>query len=213
MLRTLAEKKIEKLITFSTSEVYGSNAVDVTEENATCIGPVSQGRWSYAVSKVASDHLARAFFKKYNLPINMIRPFNIYGPRQVGEGAISNMLTSAIKEGKIYVSGDGFQKRAWCYISDMVKAIELILEKNTDGECFNIGNPDAYVTILTLAKKIQSIIKGSKIVFTVGRKVEVLKRKPNIDKAKKRIGYRPEIGLDEGLRLTFEWWGKNISKF
>src|SRR3989344_6696529 len=213
LLRTLAEKKIEKLITFSTSEVYGSNAVDVTEENATCIGPVSQGRWSYAVSKVASDHLARAFFKKYNLPINMIRPFNIYGPRQVGEGAISNMLTSAIKEGKIYVTGDGLQKRAWCYISDMARAVELILKRKVYGEWFNIGNAKAYVTILELAKKIQAFVKGSEINFIEGRKVEVLDRKPNIEKANRFLGFVPEVELDEGLKLTFEWWKKNISKF
>ncbi|MBI2196481.1 NAD-dependent epimerase/dehydratase family protein [Candidatus Daviesbacteria bacterium] len=213
LLKVLAGKKIERVITFSTSEVYGSLASDVSEDDSTCIGPVSEGRWSYAVSKVASDHLAKAYFKKYGLPVNMIRPFNIYGPRQVGEGAVSNMLTSVIKTGKIYVTGDGSQKRAWCYISDMVRAVELMLQKNTFGECFNIGNPNAYVTILELAKKIQSLYKGSKIVLTKGRVVEVLDRKPSIDKAKNLLGYYPQVGLDDGLRETFDWWRKNISKF
>ena len=207
------EKKIERIITFSTSEVYGSFAIDVSEDDSTCIGPVSEGRWSYAVSKVASDHLARAYFKKYELPINMVRPFNIYGPRQVGEGSISNMLTSAIKTGKIFVTGDGLQKRAWCYISDMARAVELILKRKVYGECFNIGNPKAYVTILELAKKIQAFVKGSEIIFIEGRKVEVLDRKPNIEKANRFLGFVPEVELDEGLKLTFEWWKKNISKF
>lgn len=213
LLKTLEHKKVERVITFSTSEVYGPVATDVSENDPTCIGPVSEGRWSYAVSKVTSDHLARAYFKKYGLPINMIRPFNVYGPRQVGEGAVSNMLTQAIKTGKIYVSGDGSQKRAWCYISDMVAAVKLILEKKVFGECFNVGNPRSYVTILELAKKIQKLIKGSEIIFTQERKVEVLDRKPNIEKAKKMLGYSPQVTLDKGLRLTLEWWSKNISKF
>ena len=213
LLKVLAGKKIERIITFSASEVYGSFAIDVSEDDSTCIGPVSEGRWSYAVSKVASDHLARAYFKKYELPINMVRPFNIYGPRQVGEGSISNMLTSAIKTGKIFVTGDGLQKRAWCYISDMARAVELILKRKVYGECFNIGNPKAYVTILELAKKIQAFVKGSEIIFIEGRKVEVLDRKPNIEKANRFLGFVPEVELDEGLKLTFEWWKKNISKF
>ncbi|MBI2599916.1 NAD(P)-dependent oxidoreductase [Candidatus Daviesbacteria bacterium] len=212
LLKALVDTKTERIIIFSTSEVYGPLANDVKEEDSTCIGPVSEGRWSYAVSKVASDHLVRAYFKKYGLPVSIIRPFNIYGPRQVGEGAVSNMLTSAIKEGKIYVSGDGSQKRAWCYISDMIRAVTLILEEKTDGECFNIGNPNAYVTILELAEKIQSLCKGSRIFFCEKRNVEVLDRKPNIDKAMNIIGFHPVVGFDEGLQLTVEWWKKNISK-
>ncbi|MDP3733247.1 MAG: GDP-mannose 4,6-dehydratase, partial [Candidatus Daviesbacteria bacterium] len=120
---------------------------------------------------------------------------------------------SAIKTGKIYVTGDGSQKRAWCYISDMVRAIELMLKKNTFGECFNIGNPRAYATMLELAKKIQKLVKGVEIIFTEGRKVEVLDRKPNIKKVKQSLGFTPAVGLDEGLKLTFDWWEKNISKF
>lgn len=213
LLKSLINKKIEKVIIFSSSEVYGPNAVNVSEEDLTCIGPVTAGRWSYAVSKVAADHLAIAYFKRYGLPITILRPFNIYGPRQVGEGAISNMFTSGIKEKKIYVTGDGLQKRAWCYISDMVRAVDLICRKKVFGECFNIGNPDAYVTILNLAKKIQSLCKDTEIVFTEGRSVEVLDRKPSIGKAKKLLGYSPQVGLDEGLMETFDWWSKNISKF
>ncbi len=213
LLKSLVNKKVQKVIIFSSSEVYGPNAVNVSEEDLTCIGPLSEGRWSYAASKVASDHLARAYFKKYNLPINMIRPFNVYGPRQVGEGAISNMLTNAIKDKKIFVSGDGQQKRAWCFISDMVAAVELVCQSEVYGECFNIGNSDAYVTIIDLAKKIQTFCKGAEIVFIDGREVEVLDRKPSIKKAKELLGFTPTVGLEEGLEKTFEWWNKNISKF
>lgn len=213
LLKVLSKKKIDRVITFSTSEVYGTKAANVSEDEPTPIGPVSEGRWSYAVSKVASDHLARAYFKKCNLPINIVRPFNIYGPRQVGEGAISNMLTSGIKDKKIYVSGDGSQKRAWCFITDIVKAVEQICESKISGECFNIGNPSAYLTTLELSQKILALCKGSKIIFTAGRVTEVLDRKPNIEKAKKILGFSPDIGLDEGLKITFQWWLENIARF
>lgn len=213
LLKSLVSKKIDKVIIFSSSEVYGPNAFEVSEDDPTCIGPVSEGRWAYAVSKVAVDHLAKAFSKKYGIPITIVRPFNIYGPRQVGEGAISNMLTSALKEKKIYVSGDGLQKRAWCYISDMVRAVEIICQAKVDGKCFNIGNPDAYVTIIDLAKKIQALCKDSEIIFTEGRSIEVLDRKPKIEKASQLLGFSPEVDLEEGLKKTFDWWRKNISKF
>lgn len=213
LLKSLVSKKIDKVIFFSSSEVYGPNAYDVSEDDSTCIGPVSEGRWSYAVSKVAVDHLAKAFFKKYSLPITIVRPFNVYGPRQVGEGAISNMLTNGLKEKKIYVSGDGLQKRAWCYISDMIRAVEIICQTEVYGECFNIGNPDAYVTIIELAKKIQALCKDSEIIFTEGRSIEVLDRKPKIEKASKLLGFSPEVDLEEGLMKTFDWWYKNISRF
>ncbi len=213
LLKALVDTKVERVITFSTSEVYGPLAFNVTEEDPTSIGPLSESRWSYAVSKVASDHLGMAYFKKYSLPISMVRPFNIYGPRQMGEGAISNMLTSAIKEKKIYVTGDGLQKRSWCYISDLVTAIELICSSNLYGECFNVGNPNSYVTILDLAKQINKLFPEAKIVFSKGKAVEILKRKPNTDKAKKLLGFNSEVDLEKGLDLTSQWWLENITKF
>lgn len=209
LLRSLVDTRVEKVILFSTSEVYGPQAVNVSEDSLTCIGPTSEGRWSYAISKVAADHLAMAYFKKYKLPVTMVRPFNIYGPRQVGEGAIGNMFKNAIQTGKILVTGDGGQKRSWCFIKDLVTAIELIYQKKTSGECFNIGNPNVYLTILELAEKIQALTKAE-IVFTKGKKVEVKERLPNIDKARNILGYKPAVGLYEGLKITFNWFRQNI---
>lgn len=213
ILEALVGRKFEKLIIFSTSEVYGPFASGVKEADLTSIGPVSEGRWSYAVSKVAADHLAMAYYQKYKMPLVIFRPFNIYGPRQVGEGAISNMLTSGLKEKRIFVTGDGLQKRSWCYISDLIDAVNLLCSKKISGECFNVGNPRAYVTILDLAKKIQSFCVGAKIVFIKKKKVEILDRRPNIDKAEKVLRYTPKIGLDEGLAKTYQWWSENITKF
>lgn len=210
ILKSLVNTKVEQIVLFSSSEVYGAIAKNVSEEDPTCIGPVSQGRWSYAISKLASEHLAFAYFKKYGLPIVTIRPFNIYGPLQIGEGAVVNMIKSAILENKIYVTGKGSQKRSWCYISDLVKAVNKICEKRISGECFNIGNSDAYISILRLAKKIKAIDGKADLVFKDAVSVEIKDRLPNTEKAKKMLRFDASVGLDEGLKTTYEWIARNI---
>lgn len=210
LLQSLIGKRLNKIIIFSSSEVYGSLAENVSEQDLTCVGPISEARWSYAISKLSVDHLAIAYFKKYSLPITIVRPFNIYGPRQVGEGAISNMVLSAIKENKIHVTGKGSQMRAWCYVSDLVDAILKICQKKVAGETFNIGSPKDYLSIWELAQKIHSNFKDCKLAFDKARSAEILKRLPDIKKAKKLLEYKPEVNLDEGLKMTIEWFKKNV---
>lgn len=213
LLKSLLHKDVEQIIIASSSEVYGPQAEDVSEEDLTCLGSVFEGRWSYATSKVAADHLSFAYFKKYGLPINLIRPFNVYGPRQVGEGAISNMLTDGITTGVIKVTGNGAQKRAWCFVEDFVDAMEKIYTKRIVGDCFNIGTPNAYITILELAKMLRKLIGDCKIELIQKKKTEVYNRKPNIRRAQQRLNYEPKVTLDEGLKKTFLWWKENITKF
>lgn len=213
LLKVLLKSYPGQIIIASSSEVYGPQAVDVSEEDLTCIGPIFEGRWSYAVSKVAADHIAFAYFKKYGMPVAIIRPFNVYGPRQIGEGAISNMLTDGIKDGIIKVTGTGQQKRAWCFISDAVDAIDDICERKIVGECFNIGNPKAYVSILELAKKIIKQIGECRIEFIEGKTSEVLNRRPNIREAQQKLGFKPKVDLSLGLKETYLWWKDNILKF
>src|SRR5580765_8169071 len=90
-------KKIERLIDFSTSEVFGVYAYKVAEGNVTSLGAVGEARWTYAVSKLATEHLAHNYFREFKLPACSIRPFNIFGPNQVGEGAIHRFIVRALK--------------------------------------------------------------------------------------------------------------------
>lgn len=210
LLRTLVQSNVEKIILFSSSEVYGATAVNVKEEDTTCIGTLYEKRWSYAISKLAADHLALAFFHRYHLPISIIRPFNIYGPRQVGEGAVVNMIARIVQDGVIPVTGDGKQKRAWCYISDLVEAVRLLCQIKVVGECYNIGNPKQYVSVLQLAQYVQAIVPSSKIVFVKGPKTEIYTRMPNIDKAQRELGFDPVVTLQEGLRRTYDWYVRTI---
>lgn len=211
ILKSSINTSVEKIIIFSSSEIYGIYANGVVEDSPSIIGPSSQGRWSYAVSKLAAEHLSLGYFKKYNMPVTIIRPFNIFGPRQVGEGAVANMMKNAILNKKITVTGNGQQKRAWCYITDLVKAVELICMHDKNGQSYNIGNPDANVTILELAKKIQFLVKDAELVFTNSVGADILTRSPNITKAQKELGFEIKYGLDEGLKLAYEWYLKNIN--
>ncbi len=203
-------KRLERFIDFSTSEVFGVTAFRVDEKASTNLQPVGEARWTYSVSKLAGEHLAHAYYKQYGLKAVTIRPFNVYGPGQVGEGAIHRFVVRAINDEPLEIHGDGDQIRSWCYIDDMVDGMMLCLEKEEAiGEVFNIGNPRGTITILGLAEKIKLLANSrSEIIFVPKNYVDVELRIPSIEKAKEKLGYSPKIDLDEGLRRTIEWYRK-----
>ena len=111
----LASGRIKRLIDFSTSEVFGSYAFRVREADVTSLGAVGEARWTYAVSKLATEHLAHNYWKQHGLPTCSIRPFNIYGPGQVGEGAVHAFVVRALEGAPITIHNEGDQIRSWCY--------------------------------------------------------------------------------------------------
>ena len=125
----------DRLIDFSTSEVFGSMAFRSSETDSTVAGSAGEARWTYAVSKLAGEHLAHAYYKEFNLPCVTVRPFNVYGPGQTGEGAIQIFIKKALQNEMISIDGDGNQIRAWCYVDDFVDCImECIENPNAIGE-------------------------------------------------------------------------------
>lgn len=205
------EDSVERFIDFSTSEVFGIFAFNVSEDNFTTIGPAGEPRWTYAVSKLAAEHLAMNYFKQYDFPALSIRPFNIFGPGQVGIGAIHVFIKNAINNNPIYINNDGSQIRSWCYIDDITDALILCIEKKKAvGQIFNIGNPRNTLTICNLANIIKSLCdSGSKILFSDKKIVDVEIRIPDINKARSLLGFKPRVGLEEGLVKTIEWYRKN----
>jgi nucleoside-diphosphate-sugar epimerase len=120
---------VKRVIDFSTSEVFGSYAFRVREADVTSLGAVGEARWTYAVSKLATEHLAHNYWKQYDLPTVSIRPFNIYGPGQVGEGAVHAFVVRALQGDKILIHNEGDQIRSWCYIvrlTESKSAIEFV---------------------------------------------------------------------------------------
>ena len=197
----------DRVIDFSTSEVFGSMAFRSSEEDATVAGSAGEARWTYAVSKLAGEHLAHAYFRQYGLPIVTVRPFNVYGPGQTGEGAIQIFIKRALKNETIRMNGDGNQIRAWCYVDDFVDCIMLCLTHPAAvGESFNIGNSRAVTTILGLANTVCRVLNSSsKIVHEPALSADIAIRIPSVEKAEKLLGFRSQVDLEEGIARTAHW--------
>lgn len=204
---------IKRFVDFSTSEVFGQYAYKVTEGDQSHLGSVGEARWTYAVSKLATEHLALNYHRQYGFPACSIRPFNIYGPRQVGEGAIHHFIKMAINHEDLVVHNDGSQIRSWCFIDDIVEGIILVLEKDSAvGEAFNIGNPRSTLTIFNLAREVVRLVgSSSKIVQQPWNFADVELRIPDIGKARNLLGYEPRVDLEEGLVQTIAWYRERLA--
>ena len=202
----------DRFIDFSTSEVFGSMAFRATENDNTVAGSAGEARWTYAVSKLAGEHLANAYYRQYNLPCVTIRPFNVYGPGQTGEGAIQIFIKRALKNETIKIDGDGNQIRAWCYIDDFVDCLALCIEDpKAIGESFNIGNARAVMTILGLAQTVCRVLKSeSQIVFEPPLSADIAIRIPSVEKTKEILGFKAKVDLEEGILKTAAWIKNNL---
>jgi nucleoside-diphosphate-sugar epimerase len=199
---------VERVIEFSTSEVFGQHAFNVSEGHVTTIGSVGEARWTYAVSKLAGEHMAHAYHDELGLPTVSVRPFNVYGPGQIGGGAIRAFIEAALGGRDLVIHGDGSQIRAWTYVDDMVAGLLLALEHPAAvGESFNIGNPRSAVTIFDLATRIKRLTRcAGEIVFQPLHYVDVELRIPNAEKARTLLGFEARVELDDGLARTIDWY-------
>lgn len=210
LLNIIKESSIpcERVVLFSTSEIFGSHAFQSTENHSAVIGAVGEARWTYAVSKLADEHLGLAYFKEFGMPCTVVRPFNVYGPGQVGEGALSIFVQRAIKNEAISIHGDGNQIRSWCFVDDMLEGLMLVLsKKEAIGESFNIGNPRSVVTTYGLAQTICRVLNSSSsIQFSGLYFADIELRIPDIKKSKELLNFNPKIDLEEGLLRTAEFY-------
>jgi UDP-glucose 4-epimerase len=203
---------LERIVDFSTSEVFGQHAFNVQEGHVTTIGSVGEARWTYAVSKLAGEHMAHAYHAELGLPTVSVRPFNVYGPGQIGGGAIRAFIEAALAGRDLTIHGDGSQIRAWCYVDDMVEGALLALEHpNAVGESFNIGNARSTVTIHELAQRVKRLTGcPGEIVFQPLHYIDVELRIPNVDKARALLGFDAKVDLDEGLERTIAWYRERL---
>jgi UDP-glucuronate decarboxylase len=204
---------VRRFIDFSTSEVFGSYAFRVREADVTSLGAVGEARWTYAVSKLATEHLAHNYFKQYGLPTCSIRPFNIYGPGQVGEGAVHAFVTRALVNEPISIHNEGDQIRSWCYIDDIVDGILLCLDRDEAvGHSFNIGNPRSTITIYQLARLVVRLTgSSSELRFVEWGFPDVELRIPDVRKAEQLLDFRARTDLEDGLARTIEWYRDRIA--
>ena len=205
-------KDLQRLVDFSTSEVFGTTAFRAEEGQQTHIGAVGEARWTYAVSKLAGEHLAKAYHSEFGLPTVTLRPFNIYGPGQVGEGALRTFIQRALKDEEIQIHGDGNQIRAWCFVEDFIEGLMLaITHPAAVGEAFNIGNARAVVTILGLAETVVRVLGSkSRIRFTRKDYADVELRVPSVRKARELLGFEAKVDLEEGIARTAEFYRQTM---
>jgi UDP-glucose 4-epimerase len=198
----------DRVIDFSTSEVFGSMAFRSSESDATVSGSAGEARWTYAVSKLAGEHLAHAYHSQYQLPVVTVRPFNVYGPGQTGEGAIQIFIKRALKNETIRIDGDGAQIRAWCYVDDLVECLMRCIEyPEAIGQSFNIGNARAVITILGLAETVLRVTRSaSNIVFDPPLSADIAIRVPGVEKAQQLLGFKAQVDLEDGIRRTAEFF-------
>ena len=205
---------LKRIILFSTSEVFGGQSFMSNETKPAVIGAVGEARWTYALSKLTNEHYADAYHKKYDMPTVILRPFNIYGPGQVGEGALSIFIQKALKNETITIHGDGSQIRAWCYVDDMVRGM-LLAMTNFDaiGKSFNIGNARSTLTIYGLANAVVRILDSkSEIKFVPKTHADIELRIPDASYAEQIMGFKAEVDLEEGIPMAAEYYRKVLSQ-
>ena len=207
--------RLERFVYFSTSEVFGVNSFRVHEDTPTAVGPAAEARWSYAIAKLAGEHLVKAYHRQGGMPVVTVRPFNVFGPRRLGAHAILGFVLNSLMGSPLNVHGDGSQIRSWCYIDDFCDAIiEMIARPGAIGEDFNIGNPQNTLTILQLAQEVIRVTGTSvPIELTESPFPDIEIRVPSLDKAIQILGYKPKYDLRRGLELTAAWYRKHLDFF
>ncbi len=207
-----------KVVLASTSDVYGKNArLPFHEESDLVMGPSTVKRWSYAVSKLFDEHLCLAYSETYGFPAVILRFFGSYGPRHHLSwwgGPQSVFISAALNDEEIEIHGDGSQTRSFTYISDTVSGTVAALEnEKAAGEIFNLGSTHE-ISILDLAHLIKRLSGTPGKIrlrfvpyssFSGGKYEDVKRRVPDIGKARRMLGFEPQVDLEQGLRWTIAW--------
>ena len=209
----LATKWNAKVLQASTSEVYGDALVH--PQNEAYWGNVNPCgiRSCYDESKRGSETLFFDYLHQYNTRIKVIRIFNTYGPNMNPKDGrvVSNFIMQALRNEDITVYGDGKQTRSFCYVGDLVTGIMAAMNSADDFTGpVNLGNPGEF-TMLELAEKVIAQTKStSRIVFRPLPQDDPKQRRPDITKAKTELGWQPLTQLDDGLKLTIEYFRKFV---
>ncbi|MEW6189197.1 MAG: UDP-glucuronic acid decarboxylase family protein [Actinomycetota bacterium] len=205
----LARKNGAKILLASTSEIYGDPKVSPQSETYWGnVNPVGS-RSSYDEAKRFAEALVMAYYRRYDLEVVIVRIFNTYGPRMRRQDGrvIPNFIQQALDNSPITVYGDGSQSRSFCYIDDLVDGLlKAMFSKSAKGEIINLGNPHE-IEVLELAHLIKEMCNSnSEIIFLPLPPDDPSQRRPDIEKARKLLGWEPKVSLNEGLKSVIEWF-------
>ncbi len=216
MLELARQKHVKSFVFMSSSEVYGDpdGAHVPTREDYNGNVSVSGPRSCYDESKRFGETLCSAYWRVYNVPVKIVRPFNVYGPgiRPDDYRVLPNFIEHALRKQPLPVHGDGRNTRSFCYINDEIEAIFKILFSNHNGEAFNVGNPTPEISVQELAQRVAHVMPHKVDVVSIDPPHAVYansdpkRRCPDITKLTALTGFQPRVDLDEGLRRTVRWF-------
>lgn len=191
----------------STDEVFGALGKDDTPfDEATSYDP----RSPYSASKAASDHLVRAYFHTYGLPVTISNCSNNYGPYHFPEKLIPLAITNLLEGKSVPVYGDGLQVRDWLYVEDHCRAIDMILHQGKLGETYCVGGDGERENIVIVKKLLELLGKDeSSIEYVEDRAGHDRRYAINFGKIKRELGWEPTVTLEDGLAKTVEWFQQN----
>ncbi len=206
LLDAAMKHRIKRFHHVSTDEVFGALRLGTTEKfsEQTPYHPHSP----YSASKAASDHLVRAYFYTFGLPVTITNCSNNYGPYQFPEKLLPLAITNLMEGAKVPLYGDGLYVRDWLYVEDHCRAIDLVLQKGRVGETYCVGGLDRDVSNFDLMKQLLAVMGQNEDM------IEYVKDRPGHDrryavdwtKAERELGYVPSVSLEEGLRKTVDWY-------
>jgi UDP-glucose 4-epimerase len=205
LLEACKGTEVKKFIYASSSSIYGdSEDLPLTEESKP--KPISP----YGVTKLACEHLCLLYWKNFRIPIINLRYFTVYGPRQRPDMAFSLFIRSILKDEEIVLYGDGEQTRDFTFISDIIDANLLAAQSTVAGETINIGGGSriSLHEVINYLRKISQ--KTIKIKRQNAQKGDVRHTLAGVTKARKLLGYKPHVQLNNGLREEYEWLKKNL---
>jgi len=206
----LAKRVKARILQASTSEVYGDPQVHPQPENyAGHVNPIGL-RSCYDEGKRVAETLMMDYHRQSQIDVKIVRIFNTYGPRMNADDGrvVSNFIVAALRGEPIVIHGDGQQSRSFCYVTELVDALYRMMKTENFTGPVNTGNPDEF-TVIELAEKVLEMTNSvSKIVKVDAREDDPVRRKPDISLAKQRLGWQPEITLQEGLRSTIDYFEK-----
>jgi len=205
-----ADKYRKPVLIASTSEIYGKNEkVPLNEEDDRIIGHPLKSRWSYSEAKAVDESLAFFYHLENKLPIRIVRFFNTVGPRQVGHYGmvVPRFIEAALKNQPLSIYGSGEQIRCFCHISDVIRALLLVIDSDQAvGEVFNIGN-NQQSSINQLADRVISLLGSKSKIDRISYKdaypqgfEDMQRRVPDISKIKRVLGWSPQLDLDQIIK-------------
>lgn len=197
---------IKKFLQISTDEVYGSLDKTGYFTEDTCLAPNSP----YSASKAGADLMVRAYNETFNLPMNITRCSNNYGPYQFPEKLIPLMISNALEDEPLPVYGDGLNVRDWLHVYDHCTAIDLVLHKGKSGEIYNIGGNNEKKNIEIVKLILENLGKSESLI-------KYVKDRPGHDrryaidstKIQKELGWKPKYTFETGISETIKWYLEN----